>query len=245
MPYYSNNRASIDRFICNNYRLKNINWNEFSIKASFISQFITYTRLEGIDLNLKFLKGASYLYQFFYFDDLTNNNIKNFDYSQVTNSDFFLENTMGADLDFLKTLDTSQLNCNDFLISYNDDIIKLDLSSWNKTNLVEMAYAIENCNSLKYVDLSGNVKIREETDYTWFFFKTNSIRAINIKGWDFSAIKYSDPDDLNTPYFFASLKDESSIKIYIDENMNYYIDTIKDFLEIYDDDQYTIDPWPY
>ena len=91
MPYYSNNRASIDRFICNNYRLKNINWNEFSIKASFISQFITYTRLEGIDLNLKFLKGASYLYQFFYFDDLTNNNIKNFDYSQVTNSDFFLE----------------------------------------------------------------------------------------------------------------------------------------------------------
>ena len=245
MPFYSSNSALIDRFICNNYRLKNINWNEFSIKAGHISQFITYTRLEGIDLDLKFLKGASFLFQFFYFDDLTNNNIKNFDYSQVTTSYFFLENTMGTDLDFLKTLDTSQLNSSDFFITYNNDIIKLDLSSWNKTKLVEMAFGIENCTNLKYVDLSGDVKIKEETDFAGLFYKSDSIEAINIKGWDFSAIEGIDSEDLETSFLFSVMTDTSSIKIYIDENMNYYIDTIKDFFEVYDDDQYTIDPWPY
>ena len=52
MPLYSNNNSLIDRFICNNYRLKNIDWNEFSIRAGHINQFISFTRLEGIDLDL-------------------------------------------------------------------------------------------------------------------------------------------------------------------------------------------------
>ena len=103
MPFYSNdNDCRIDRFISNNYRLKHIDWNEFSIKASYIDEFITYSRLEGIDLNLKFLKGVSDVSRLFQFDDITNINISNFDTSQVTYFFDVFGNTMGNNTDFLK-----------------------------------------------------------------------------------------------------------------------------------------------
>ena len=59
MPFYSNDDyCIIDRFICNNYRLKYIDWNEFSIKSTYINEFITYYSLKGMNLDLKFLKNA-------------------------------------------------------------------------------------------------------------------------------------------------------------------------------------------
>ena len=152
---------------------------------------------------------------------------------------------MGDDLGFLKYLDTSQLISNDFLVIYNNDIIKIDLSSWNKINLIEMAFSFENCSSLKYVDLSGDVKIVEETDFTGLFYNSDSIKAINIKGWDFSSIVSSSFMDLNTSFIFSVLQDTSSIKIFIDDKMIYYLDTIKEFFDIDNSDQFTTASWPY
>ena len=56
MPFDSHNdNCVIDKFICNNYRLKNINLNEFSIYSLFKKEFITYSPLE-FELVLKFIK---------------------------------------------------------------------------------------------------------------------------------------------------------------------------------------------
>ena len=59
MPFYSNNKESyIYRFICNNYRLKKIDWNEFTIKPNTLNEFISHMHLGGLDLDLKFIKQA-------------------------------------------------------------------------------------------------------------------------------------------------------------------------------------------
>lgn len=76
MPFYSNDKNDeINGFFCSNYRLKKFNLNEFAINIKVISQFITYSHLEGIDLDLKFLKGNTRLMLFFKYDDLKRNNI--------------------------------------------------------------------------------------------------------------------------------------------------------------------------
>ena len=65
MPFYSNNKnLDIDRLICNNYRLKNIEWNEFSIKVNYRNEFISFIPLEGINLDMKVLKDAKILHNF-------------------------------------------------------------------------------------------------------------------------------------------------------------------------------------
>ena len=57
MPFYSNNKESdIYRLICNNYRLKYIDWNEFSIRPKTLHELITHSPLGGLDLDLKFIK---------------------------------------------------------------------------------------------------------------------------------------------------------------------------------------------
>ena len=48
---------------------------------------------------------------------------------------------MGNDINFIKNMDTSELNqCFNFI--ENEDIIKLDISTWNKTKLNKMNYFI-------------------------------------------------------------------------------------------------------
>ena len=246
MPFYTNdNDCTIKRFICNNYRLNNIIWNNFSITSSKVKEFITYSHLEGIDLNMKFLKGVTDMDRFFEFDDLTNINIRNFNTSQVTDFMCILANTMGDNVEFLKNLDTSKLNYNQLLIS-NQDIVKLDLSTWNKSKLREMIYTFEDCTSLKYVDLSGYVKVVKDCNFRGLFTGSNSIEAINIKGWDFSSTIFRVGQSFEC--YDSSIFDDkvlSSVIIYIDENMNYYLNTIKKFFHIYNNSQFITDPWPY
>ena len=246
MPFYTNDKdCEIKRFICNNYRLNNIVWNDFSITSSYVKEFITYSHLEGIDLNMKFLKGITNMNRFFEFDDLTNINIRNFDTSQVTEFMCILANTMGDNVEFLKNWDTSKLDYNHLLIS-NQDIVKLDLSTWNKNKLREMIYNIEDCTSLKYVDLSGYVKVVKDCNFRGLFTGSNSIIAINIKGWDFSSIIFKVGQ--NFECYDSSIFDDavlSSVIIYIDENMNYYLNKIKKFFHIDNNAQFVTDPWPY
>jgi hypothetical protein len=181
MPFYSNdNVCDINRFISNNYRLKNINWNEFTIKANHIEEFITYSALEGIDLDMKIIKGAKSLQRFFEFDDLTNNNIKNFDTSQVTEFVGVLANTLGNEIAFIKNWNTSQLITMNHFIS-NNDIEKLDLSMWNKARLVDIAFGFYKCRNLKYIDLSGYVKVVDDCNILGLFWGLNSLEAKELK----------------------------------------------------------------
>ena len=247
MPFYSNNDTRIDRFICNNYRLKNINWNEITISANRIYQFITYSRLESIDLDLNFLKNVTYTDNFFLYDDLTNNNIKNFDTSQITLFFAFLSNTMGDDIEFIKNFDTSQLIDIESFIQ-NNDIVKFDISTWDKNNLKFLVQSLRNCSSLNYIDLSGYLKVTNDCNFNRLFRYSYSIKAINIKGWDFSEAI------IRTDKCFGIISDHSifeetigsSVIVYIDQNMfNNYLDIIKNFFKINNNNQLTTDPWPY
>ena len=246
MPFYTNeNDCRIIRFISNNYRLNNINWNGFSIKAHYIKEFISYSHLEGIDLNMEFLKGVTDMDRFFEFDDLTNINITNFDTSQVTEFFCILANTMGDSIDFVKDWDTSKLNYFHLFIS-NQDIVKLDISRWNKRKIREMIYNMEDCTSLKYVDLSGYVKVYKDCNFRGLFTGSNAIEAVNVKGWDFSSTIFVEGQNFQC-YDSSIFHDDilSSVLIYIDENMYGYLDTIKRFFRINNNAQFTIDPWPY
>lgn len=184
--------------------------------------------------------------RFFEFDDLTNINIRNFDTSQVTEFMCILANTMGDNVEFLKNWDTSKLDYNHLLIS-NQDIVKLDLSTWNKNKLREMIYNIEDCTSLKYVDLSGYVKVVKDCNFRGLFTGSNSIIAINIKGWDFSSIIFNNSKCLHS-YKISDLnygEPLSSVMIYIDDKMYNYLDKIKKFFHIDNNAQFTIAPWKY
>ena len=250
MPFYSNdNVCDINRFISNNYRLKNINWNEFTIKANHIKEFITYSALEGIDLDMKIIKGAKSLQRFFEFDDLTNNNIKNFDTSQVTEFVGVLANTLGDEIEFVKNWNTSQLITMNHFIS-NNDIEKLDLSMWNKTRLIDIAFGFYKCRNLKYIDLSGYVKVFDDCNILGLFWGLNSLEAINIKGWDFSSTIFTNINDtcfnayVGRYVFFDNVL--SKVAIYIDEKMYYnYLDTIKKLFKVDNNSQYTTAQWPY
>ena len=246
MPFYTNDKdCEIKRFICNNYRLNKIIWNDFSIKSSYVNEFITYSHLEGIDLNMKFLKGITNINRFFEFDDLTNINISNFDTSQVTEFLCILTNTMGDNVEFIKNFDISKLYYSNSFIS-NQDIIKLYLSTWNKSRLREMIYNIEECTSLKYADLSGYVKVVKDCNFRGLFKGSNSIKAINIKGWDFSSTIFTEGQSFEC--YDSSIFDDtvlSSVIIYIDENMYYYLNKIKKFFRIDNNAQFVTDSWPY
>ena len=243
MPFYSNNKnGDIYRFISNNYRLKKINWNEFTIKSKNIVEFISYTRLGGIDLDLKFLTNAIYISSFFAYDDLNDNNIKNFDTSKVTTIIGLLIHTMGNDINFIKNMDTSELNqCFNFI--ENEDIIKLDISTWNKTKLNKMNYFISYGLSLKYLDFSGYIKIKDNCLFDNLFWGSNSIEALNIKGWDFTGTISID-DNCNV-FGYTENSVISSVMIYIEQNMLNYLDVIKKFFKINNENQYTVENWPY
>lgn len=79
--------------------------------------------------------------RFFEFDDLTNINITNFDTSQITEFFCIFANTMGNNIDFVKDWDTSKLNYFHLFIS-NKDIVKSDISRWNKRKIKEKLYII-------------------------------------------------------------------------------------------------------
>ena len=244
MPFYSNNKESyIYRFICNNYRLKKIDWNEFTIKPNTLNEFISHMHLGGLDLDLKFIKEAKKLLYLFFQDDLTNANIKNLDTSETITFPGLLFHTVGNNIDFIKNLDTSKINATWQFIS-NEDIIYLDLSSWNKNNLVVMVNFSESCPSLKYADFSGNVKVIYYCDFDGLFHNSNSTKAVNIKGWDFSKTILNRGYCKGHNYIF----EESVIylvKIYVDKNMMIYLDTMKKFFNINNDNQFTTDKWPY
>ena len=215
------------------------------IKSEKIHEFISLTSLKGIDLDLKFLKGVKYACNFFSFDDLTDNNIKNYDMNQVTISDFFLFNTMGNDLDFIKNLDTSRLDSMSFFIK-NDDITKIDISKWDKTNIRNIVYSFQYCSSLRYADLSGYVKVVSNCAFHGLFLSSKSLEAINIKGWDFSSTIYDSsclPPGETQIIFDQSLL--SSVMIYIDGNMYKYLDKIKKFFQVEYDYQFTLAQWKY
>ena len=202
MPFYSNdNNCMLDRFISNNYRLNYIDWNEFSIKSSYIDEFITYSRLEGINLNLKFLKGASNVKRLFLFDDITQINISNFDTSQVTSFYDIFGKTMGNNTKFLKKWNTSKLITINRLIS-NEDIVKIDLSSWNKTNIKNMKYILNDCPSLEFADLAGYIKIENVSNFDGLFLGSKSIKRVNTYGWDFSKINFTNNAENNDSYIF-------------------------------------------
>ena len=245
MPFYSNNKESdIYRLICNNYRLKYIDWNEFSIRPKTLHELITHSPLGGLDLDLKFIKGAKNLLYLFLHDDLTNADIKNLDTSETTFFPGLLARTMGNNIDFIKSLDTSQVNVTTQFIS-NEDIVKLDISSWNKNNLLVMGNFSEYCTSLKYADFSGNVKVEYYCEFDGLFHGSNSTIAVNIKGWDFSKTILNRGYCYGYNYIFEKSV-ISSVMIYIDNNMkNYYLDTIKKFFNIYNDNQFTTAYWPY
>ena len=68
---------------------------------------------------------------------------------------------MGDDIEFIKNLNTSQLiEFSDFF--QNNDVVKLDLSTLNKTKIKTMPLFICNSNSLQYIDVSGSVKVLEK-----------------------------------------------------------------------------------
>ena len=244
MPFYSTDEyCFIHRFISNNYRLKTINWNDFSInKAIYISQFISFSRLGGIDLDMKFLKGVEDVFSLFDNDDLTNNRISNFDTSQITSFFDLLDETMGNDIEFIKYWNTSNLISNDWFI-LNDDIISLDLSKWNKTNIKSMKHSFASCSSLKEVDLSGYVKVKTNCDFQGMFNWSKSIEAINVQGWDFSSVNFTEGIDCNDSSIFDKSV-LSSVKIYIDGNTyNNHLDKVKKFFKINNNNQFTFYSW--
>ena len=68
---------------------------------------------------------------------------------------------MGDDIEFIKNLNTSPLiEFSDFF--QNNDVVKLDLSTLNKTKIKTMPLFICNSNSLQYIDVSGSVKVLEK-----------------------------------------------------------------------------------
>ena len=242
MPFYSHDDdCVIDRFICNNYRLKNINWNEFSISSLFTRELITYSPLEGLNLDLKFIKFSNSMWNIFQNTDLTNANILNFDISQVTYIDDAFYNTIGNNFDFIKNLNTSKIRAINGFISNNYYITKIDISKWNKISIKEMAYFLASCKALKYANLAGYMKIENDCNFKGLFLNSNSLEAINIKGWDFSITENKCNDN--------SILDNrilSSVKIYIDVDMyNLYLDKIKKFFAINNNNQFITSSWPF
>ena len=108
-----------------------------------------------------------------------------------------------------------------------------------------MANFSEYCTSLKYADFSGNVKVEYYCEFDGLFHGSNSTIAVNIKGWDFSKTILNRGYCYGYNYIFEKSV-ISSVMIYIDNNMkNYYLDTIKKFFNIYNDNQFTTAYWPY
>ena len=236
MPFYSNDDyCIIDRFICNNYRLKYIDWNEFSIKPTYINEFITYSSLKGMNLDLKFLKNAESVFNLFQYDDLSNTNISNFDTSQITLFYGIFYQTMGYNTLF--DWKTPKLISNNWFIS-NDDIVGLNISLMNKTSIKEMKNAFSDCPSLIYADISGNVKVENDCDFNGLFKRSISLKRINIIGWNFSTTKFTAGVECGD---YAIFDDAviSSVKIKLDPVMySKYSDKIKRFFNIYNNDQY-------
>ena len=171
----------------------------------------------------------------------------NFDTSQITLFFAFLSNTMGDDIEFIKNFDTSHLIEIDSFIQ-NNDIVKFDISTWDKNNLKFLVQSLKNCSSLNYIDLSGYLKVTNDCNFNRLFRYSYSIKAINIKGWDFSEAI------IRTDKCFGIISDHSifeetivsSVIVYIDQNMfNNYLNIIKNFFKINNNNQLTTDPWPY
>ena len=238
MPFYSNDDyCIIDRFICNNYRLKYIDWNEFSIKSTYINEFITYSSLKGMNLDLKFLKNAESVFNLFQYDDLSNTNISNFDTSQITLFYGIFYHTMGYNTLF--DWKTPKLISNNWFIS-NDDIVVLNISLMNKTSIKEMKNAFSDCPSLIYADISGNVKVENDCDFNELFKRSISLKQVNIIGWNFSTTKFTAGVECDN---YAIFDDAviSSVKIKLDPVMySKYSDKIKRFFNIYNNDQYIL-----
>ena len=121
---------------------------------------------------------------------------------------------------------------------------------WNKTRLIDIAFGFYKCRNLKYIDLSGYVKVFDDCNILGLFWGLNSLEAINIKGWDFSSTIFTNINDtcfnayVGRYVFFDNVL--SKVAIYIDEKMYYnYLDTIKKLFKEDNNSQYTTAQWPY
>ena len=106
-----------------------------------------------------------------------------------------------------------------------------------------MNYFISYGLSLKYLDFSGYIKIKDNCLFDNLFWGSNSIEALNIKGWDFTGTISID-DNCNV-FGYTENSVISSVMIYIEQNMLNYLDVIKKFFKINNENQYTVENWPY
>ena len=94
------------------------------------------------------------------------------------------------DIDTTKITDMSDLFSDEYLDS-NDitssGIIKLDLSSWNTSNVTDMSCMFDECQSLKQLDLSG-WNTSNVTDMSYMFFGCWSLKKLDISNWDTSSV---------------------------------------------------------
>ena len=97
------------------------------------------------------------------------------------------------DIDTSKITDMNSLFSNhevDYLYKngiYSDEIKKLDLSSWDVSNVIDMQFMFWRCNSLEQLDLSG-WDTSNVTDMSGVFENCSSLKELDLSGWDISNV---------------------------------------------------------
>ena len=102
----------------------------------------------------------------------------------------------------LKYLNLSNVKTNNIDMSYIfsglNNLISIDLSNFDSSNIINMEYMFNNCYNLIYLDLS-NFKIEKAENMTGMFYNCKSLTNLNISKLKTSYI-------INMPYMFYNCK---------------------------------------